>query len=61
MVKFDDLLDDINGFGKYQKIRLGLICIAGVLPAIVTYIHSFIAPNPKHRYNQNFYFINCIF
>ena len=49
MVKFDDVLNDINGFGFYQKLRLAFVCVASILVPIVTYIHSFTAANPKHR------------
>jgi hypothetical protein len=31
MVNFDDILFEINDFGKYQKIRYFLICLAGML------------------------------
>jgi hypothetical protein len=31
MVNFDDILFEINDFGKYQKIRYLLICLAGML------------------------------
>ncbi len=48
MVKFDDILQEINEFGPYQKLRFGLICIAAMLPGIVTYIHSFMAPKPDY-------------
>lgn len=53
MVKFDDILFEINDFGKYQKIRYLLICLAGMLPPMVTYLHSFTAANANHRYNNN--------
>ena len=48
MAKFDDILHEINEFGAYQKLRYGLICLAAMLPGIVTYIHSFLAANPDH-------------
>jgi hypothetical protein len=51
MVSFDELLKEINDFGKYQKVRYFMICIAGLLPSIVTYVHSFTAANPDHRQN----------
>lgn len=49
MTKFDDILFDLNDFGKYQKIRYFLICIAGLLPSIATYIHSFLAASPDYK------------
>ena len=49
MAKFDDILFEINDFGKYQKIRYFLICLAALLPPVVTYVHSFMAPNVPHK------------
>lgn len=49
MATFENILIEINDFGKYQKLRYGLICIAAILPALVTYIHSFTSPNADHR------------
>jgi hypothetical protein len=49
MVKFDNILSEINGFGRYQKFRYALICLSGLLPPLVVYLHSFIAANPAHR------------
>lgn len=53
MVKFDDILEEINEFGAYQRLRFGLLCIAAMLPGIVTYIHSFMAPKPDYICNQS--------
>lgn len=49
MVKFDDIIKQVNGFGKYQKLKFALICIAAIIPGIATYLHSFVAANPNHR------------
>jgi len=49
MVNYDDVLNEINSFGRFQKIRYGLICLAGFLPPVIAYYHSFIASNPDHR------------
>lgn len=51
-VKFDDLLIEINDFGKFQKLRYVLICLAGLLPPIATYIHSFMAALPEFKCND---------
>ncbi|CAF0795542.1 unnamed protein product [Brachionus calyciflorus] len=51
-IKFDDLLYQINDFGKFQKIRYILICLAGILPPIATYIHSFLAALPEFTCNN---------
>jgi hypothetical protein len=53
MGKFDDILRDINDFGRYQHVRYFLICLAGLLPPITTYINSFILPFPKFTCNNN--------
>ena len=60
MVKFDDILSEIDQFGRFQKINYGLICLAALLPPLCTYLHSFIAPNVKYRFIfvlKNFYLI----
>ena len=49
MITFDNVLSEINDFGKYQKLRYFLLCIASLLPPLVTYIHSFTSPNADHR------------
>lgn len=54
MVTFETLLSEIDDFGIYQKLRYLLICLAALLPPIVTYMHSFIAPNPSHRCKHPF-------
>jgi OCT family organic cation transporter-like MFS transporter 4/5 len=54
MVDFDEILYEIGDFGIYQKIRYLLICLAAMLPAIVTYLHSFTAANPNHRFDSTF-------
>ncbi|RNA19574.1 organic cation transporter isoform X1 [Brachionus plicatilis] len=48
-VKFEDVLREINGFGKYQKTRYVLICLAALLPSIATYINSFTAALPEFK------------
>lgn len=54
MGAYENLLSEINDFGLYQKLRYLLICIAALLPPIVTYIHSFTAANVKHRCKNPF-------
>lgn len=49
MTNFERVLEEINDFGIYQKLRYLMICLAALIPPIVTYMHSFIAPNPSHR------------
>ncbi|CAF0803311.1 unnamed protein product [Brachionus calyciflorus] len=65
MINFEYLLKEINDFGLYQKVRYLLICLAALLPSIVTYMHSFIAPKLnknircKHPYLlEDSYFLN---
>jgi len=47
MTKFDDILHEINEFGKYQKIRFFLLCFAGIIPSIAVYLHAFVAARPE--------------
>lgn len=49
MVKFEDILADIGDFGRYQRLRYFLICLAGLLPPIATYINSFITALPDYK------------
>jgi hypothetical protein len=51
MGKFEEILFEINDFGRYQKIRFYLICVAALMPAVVTYIHQFIAAKPDFKCN----------
>jgi len=54
MNKIEDIIENINGFGKYQKIRFILICLSGLLPPIASYMHQFIAASPKYScFNRN--------
>ena len=55
MVNFDNLLKEINDFGIYQKLRYALICLAALLPPIVTYMQSFIAPKHPYRCKNPFF------
>ena len=54
--KVDDIIEDLNGFGKYQKIRYILICLSGLFPPIASYMHSFIAASPPYRLVVVFFF-----
>lgn len=49
MVNFDDILNEINDFGPYQKKRYFLICLAVLLPPMTVYMYSFTTANPNHR------------
>ena len=56
MINFEYLLNEINDFGLYQKVRYLMICLAALLPPMVTYMHSFIAPklSKEHRCKNPF-------
>jgi len=51
----DDIVEKLNGFGKYQKIRYFLICLSGFFPPISSFMHSFIAASPAYRLNSFFF------
>ena len=53
MSKLEDVLESLNGFGRYQKLLFLLVCLSGLLPPLASYMHSFIAASPKYRYNEN--------
>ena len=46
MKNFDQMLYEINDFGRYQKRNYFLICLAGLIPPIATYMHIFMAATP---------------
>ena len=54
MLKIDDVIENLNGFGNYQKVRFVLLCLSGLLPPIASYMHSFIAASPKYLYKKKF-------
>jgi hypothetical protein len=61
MVSFDQLLAEINDFGIYQKVRYLLICLAALLPPIITYMQSFIAPKHPYRCAHPDFLLNDTF
>jgi hypothetical protein len=48
LAKMDEILENLNGFGRYQKFRFFLLCLSGLLPPIASYMHSFIAASPQY-------------
>lgn len=52
MVNFDNVLQEVNEFGSYQKLRFVLILIAATIPGFITYIHSFTSPKLNYICNQ---------
>ncbi|RMZ94746.1 organic cation transporter [Brachionus plicatilis] len=59
MTKVEEMLENLNGFGKYQKFRFTLLCLSGLLPPIASYIHSFIAASPKYSTKISIYSASC--
>ena len=43
----DRILDELNGFGKYQKLTLIVICTMSILNALVMFASVFVAAEPK--------------
>lgn len=48
MKKFEDVFQDLNDFGRYQRWKIFLICLGSLIAPIATYLNIFIAPNPDH-------------
>ncbi|XP_035826046.1 steroid transmembrane transporter SLC22A24 [Aplysia californica] len=46
---FDDILDQIGGFGRFQKILCTLSFFLVIPAAMITYTPMFILTVPKHR------------
>jgi hypothetical protein len=54
MTNFDDLISELNDFGKYQKLRHTLVSFSMVIGPIITYVASFTGANPSHRCSNIF-------
>ncbi|KAF6035048.1 Orct [Bugula neritina] len=52
-MKFDEALDGIGGFGKYQKIQFFLACVPAVVIALHQLASVFIAATPEYRCAHN--------
>ncbi|CAF0834845.1 unnamed protein product [Adineta steineri] len=48
-MKFDDFLATVDDWGKFQKIKYGLICLTYMLPPIMVYTYTFTAAVPNFR------------
>lgn len=46
---FDELLQIVNGFGPYQKVRLFLICLVGVVCAFHAMNMVFVGAKPDYK------------
>jgi OCT family organic cation transporter-like MFS transporter 4/5 len=49
----DQLLNDANSFGLYQKVQFLLVGLLAVLPAMTAFNYVFIAATPDHRCQLN--------
>ena len=48
-MKFDEFLATVGDWGKFQKIKYGLICLTYMLPPIMVYTYTFTAATPHFR------------
>ena len=48
-VDFDEVLIEINGFGKYQKTFYFLLCLPAMFTATITLSNTFVTAEPKTR------------
>jgi hypothetical protein len=62
MSNFDDLICELNDFGKYQKFRHSLVSVSMIMGTLITNLASFTTANPNHRcfntFNNNDSFLN---
>ena len=49
-MQFDDILKEVGEFGKFQKIKYGLLCLLAITNAFQALISVFSIYTPKHRY-----------
>ncbi|CAF0749054.1 unnamed protein product [Didymodactylos carnosus] len=49
IMKYDDFLNTIGSFGKYQKWKYFIICLSYTLPPIMVYTWSFAAASPAFQ------------
>ena len=49
-MQFDDILKEVGDFGKFQKIKYGLLCLLAITNAFQALISVFSIYTPKHRY-----------
>lgn len=45
-MKFDEFLATVGDWGKFQKMKYGLICLTYMLPPIMVYTYTFTAATP---------------
>ncbi|XP_012942259.1 organic cation transporter-like protein, partial [Aplysia californica] len=48
-MRFDDVIEEIGGFGRYQKLQYFLVCLFGFPAAFQTMVTVFIMDTPDHR------------
>ena len=51
-MQFDDILKEVGEFGKFQKIKYGLLCLLAITNAFQALISVFSIYTPKHRYDK---------
>ena len=48
-MKFDEFLEKVGDWGKFQKVKYALICLTYMLPPIMVYTYTFTAATPSFR------------
>ena len=57
-MQFDDILKEVGEFGKFQKIKYGLLCLLAITNAFQALISVFSIYTPKHRYDNYLTHVN---
>jgi len=53
-MQFDDFYQTIGAFGRFQKSKYFLVCLAYMLPPIIVYTWAFTAATPSFRCRVSF-------
>ncbi|KAK2918437.1 solute carrier family 22 member 7a [Channa argus] len=48
-MRFEDILDDIGGFSKYQFLLLSILCFPRILLPLHFLLHNFVSATPPHH------------
>uniref|UniRef100_A0A3B4AY89 Major facilitator superfamily (MFS) profile domain-containing protein n=1 Tax=Periophthalmus magnuspinnatus TaxID=409849 RepID=A0A3B4AY89_9GOBI len=48
-MRFEDVLDEVGGFGRFQFLVLSILCLPRFLLALQFLLHNFISAVPDHR------------
>lgn len=48
-MKFDDILENVGGFSRFQFLTLSILCLPRAILPLHFLLHNFISETPPHR------------